>query len=141
MEKFVDISALEHERDELLKVLDCGKLDPISDAYSSIRKAYDDLDRRCQEWHKMNLEQRNIDLEYRKCDSQEKITWFQLIGSIGAAAITSIGMVASNVYKYKTGEKVIRETTREAFGMDQEKVQSRVAADTAKKGIDFFLNR
>lgn len=139
--KNVDIVKLEQERDALLNVLNCRDLDPVSHEYSEIRKAYDDIDKRCQEWYKMSLEARNIDLEYRKCDSAEQVSRFQLIGSIGAAAITSAGMIVSNVIKYRTGERVIKESTAQAFGMDQEKVQSRVASDTASKGFKFFFDR
>lgn len=137
----VDITKLEAERDALLNVLNCRDLDPVSNTYSEIRKAYDDIDKRCKEWYQMALDAKNIDLEYRKCETEEKVSKLQFFGGIGTAAITSAGLIISNLIKCKSGERVIKESTAEAFGMDQDKIQSRVASDVANKGFRFFYER
>ena len=165
-----NIEALEHERDELLKVLDSRALDPVSKEYMEIRKAYGDLDTRCREWRKLEAdllklqyEEKKLALEYeteskkleqdteikkeqikvenRKCDSSEKVSKLAMIGTISAAALSAVSTIGSNFMRYKMGSDVIKDTTRTAFELDQDKVQSRVASDTTKKGLDFFFNR
>lgn len=135
------IQKLEKERDDLLEMLGVNQLDPASEEYGKIRSAIDWCDRRLEAWYKLQKEQEQINADYRKCDSDERVAKFQLIGSIGAAAITTTGAVLSNVVKYRVGAQAMQESTREAFGMDQDKVQSRVASESGRRMFDFFFNR
>lgn len=135
------LEKLEHEREELLGFLDTNMYDPASEEYAKIRNSIDWIDRRIEAWYKLQKEQEQINSEYRKCDSDERVAKFQLIGSVGAAAITATGALISNFMKYRIGANAMQESTREAFGMDQDKVQSRVAADQGKKMFDFFFTK
>lgn len=132
---------LKKERKELEGYLDIKMYDPASEEYGKVRSHFDWADRRLESWYKLQKEQEQINAEYRKCDSDEKVAKFQLIGSIGAAVVTTLGAIVSNVMKYKMGSEAMQASTREAFGMDQDKVQSRVAADQGKKMFDFFFTK
>lgn len=132
---------LKKERKELEGYLDIKMYDPASEEYGKVRSHFDWADRRLESWYKLQKEQEQINAEYRKCDSDEKVAKFQLIGSIGAALVTTLGVIVSNAMKYKMGSEAMQASTREAFGMDQDKVQSRVAADQGKKMFDFFFTK
>lgn len=135
-----DIKRLSKERNELVDVLDAKMLDPLSQEYIDIRKSIDWIDKRVEAYYKLLNEAEKIEADNRKCDSDEKVAWYQLIGGVGVAVITTTGQLISNSLKYKYGTQAIQETTKAAFGMDNEHVQSRVASDTGKRMFDFIFH-
>lgn len=135
------IKGLEHERDELLKVVDAKMLDPLSEEYARIRESVEWMCKRIDSYYDVLTKMEQIEAGHRKCDCDEKVAWYQLVGGVGVACITTFGTLVSNVLKYKYGTQAIQESTQAAFGMDQEHVQSRVAADTGKRMFDFIFHR
>lgn len=91
--------------------------------------------------NEMTLERERLGTEEKKCKSNEKVALWTMIGTSLAAIVPAGIQLVGNMAKYKTGERVIETSTRQAFELDQEKVQSRVASDTSKRGIDMFFNR
>lgn len=130
---------LEAEDAALLELM--KNLDPGSKEYETAFKAHITINKEKADWVRLNLEQRKIDSEQARMDHEKLMeetrqkenrrnNWFQ----VGIAGLTTFGAVFGRVW----ASHILRKATRETYGLDQEKIPSKAAADVVGKGIKFI---
>lgn len=82
-----------------------------------------------------------VALEKEKLKSNEKVSMLTTIAAVTGALFSAGASMFNTYYKSRTGAEVIQRSTRDTFELDQNKVQSRSAANTMERGIKMFFDR
>ena len=118
-----------------------------SDFEMELEKERLDLERKRFEFeqtkhaNEVDNEHNRVELEKERLKSNEKVSIFTTAGAVLTALIPAGASVLNTIYKSKKGAEVIQTSTRETFELDQEKVQSRSAANTMERGLKMFFDR